>query len=107
MSLPTFKTPAAVVQMENIYAWIAIDSAIHADRFLDRVSLTLDMLGGHPHMGQPWRTRRRGLKGVRKFPVRDFPSYLLLCRVEPDSLNLIAVIHGSRNLPRAVKPPPP
>jgi toxin ParE1/3/4 len=72
-----------------------------ADRFWRAVSDTLKMLAAEPLSGNPVFSGDPRLRGMRRFPVSGgFEKILLFYFPLPDGLELVRVVHGSRDLER-------
>jgi toxin ParE1/3/4 len=69
-----------------------------ADRFADAVQLALSKLAAFPGAGslKPFRDAR--LRGVRTWRVPGFKKYLIIYRPIEDGIEVLAVLHGARNL---------
>jgi toxin ParE1/3/4 len=69
-------------------------------RFLLAAHATFALLAEYPELG--WRSgivpKRYGV--VRMFPVRGFDRILILYRKTSTSIEILRVVHGSRNLRR-------
>ena len=86
---------------------IARDNPAAADRFLEAIDETLELLAGMPGMGAARRYRSPGLQGLRMHPVRGFPQHLLFYLPLPDGIELVRVLHGKRNIERLFREDPP
>jgi toxin ParE1/3/4 len=76
----------------DIWRYIAADKPDAADRFLLRIDSKLELYAENPGMG----TARDNLApGLRSFPVGN---YLVFYRVASDGIELVRVLHGSRDL---------
>jgi plasmid stabilization system protein ParE len=64
---------------------------------------TLDWLSEFPGAGSPKHFRQRHLAGLRTWPVRGFDDYLIFYRVANGEIVVLAVLHGKRNLPKALR----
>jgi toxin ParE1/3/4 len=93
---------SAVVERDlpDIYSFIAERDPTAAERVLDAVEETFRKLARHPDCGMLYLTRNRKLQGLRMFPVRGFPNYLVFYRVEIASIRILYVTHGARHLLR-------
>lgn len=69
-------------------------------RFLAAVDETLKQLRMHPELG---RLRPEVKPGLRSWQVDGFGKWIIFYRVEPGGLRLVRLLHGSRNLPRALQ----
>jgi toxin ParE1/3/4 len=83
-----------------IYQYIASDSPQAADRVFDAVAQTFDLIRDQPDCGVVYRTRNSKLQGIRMLPVSEFPQYLVFYRVEGETVRILYVVHGARNLTR-------
>ena len=93
---------SAVIEQDlpSIYAFIAQDDPAAAERVLDAVEKTFDQLARHPDSGVSYPTRNPKLQAVRMFPVTGFRDYLIFYRVDADSIRILYLTHGARNLMR-------
>jgi len=95
-------TEPAVSDLENIQDYIARDSAEYADALVERliVSVSVDRLASFPESGRliPEATDPR----IRELLVE---SYWVIYRLKKGSVQILAVVHGARNLP-SMKPKP-
>ena len=79
--------------LDAIWLYIANDSPVSADQFLDRLVTTLTTtLSIAPLAG---RTRDEFGVGLRSFPVE---SYIAFYRVRNEVVEIIRIIHGARDL---------
>lgn len=86
--------------LPSIYAFIARADPQAADRVLESVRRTFDLILQEPGCGVLYRTRNPRLHGVRMFPIGGYPNYLVFYRVESDFVRVLYVVHGARHLPR-------
>ena len=85
------KRPEAESDLDEIWWYIAQDSPINADRFLDRIQEGCLLLSYFPQMG----TSRDELKaGLRCQPVEN---YLIFYFPLEDGIDIVRVLHGSRD----------
>jgi toxin ParE1/3/4 len=68
-----------------------------AERFLDSARSSFESLAEQPMIGAPIQARSPALAGMRKWPVRDFRSYLIFYLPRPDGMSVVRVLHGSRD----------
>jgi toxin ParE1/3/4 len=70
-----------------------------ADRFLVAADNTLNLLASQSESGTPFFVRKTELQGMRRFPVSDgFEKILLFYFPLQDGVDLVRVVHGSRDL---------
>ncbi|HKO56100.1 MAG TPA: type II toxin-antitoxin system RelE/ParE family toxin [Thermoanaerobaculia bacterium] len=89
-------TKRAIRHLERIAEYVAKDSPANAQRLIDRITARSTQIGEFPFSG-------------RRLPESDLPSYLrevieppyrIIYRVRQTRIDVIAVIHSSRLLPR-------
>ncbi len=87
-------SPEAIEDLEAIWLYIAQDSPARADDFLDKLyTLCNDNLASFPEIG----TERDYLdKDISVFPYK---SYLIFYRYNISRIEIIRILHGSRDLP--------
>ncbi len=93
-------TDPALDDLETIRDYIGKDSPYYARRFIERIFDAAEKLQDHPRMG------RQVLEADRD-DVREliFQGYRIIYRTKTDRVQVITVIHGSRNLAaKDVKP---
>jgi toxin ParE1/3/4 len=77
--------------------WIVAESgAERADRVVDRIVATADLLAERPLSG---RERRDISRGLRSFAV---PPFVIFYRPLTGGVRVMRVVHGHRDLPRAL-----
>lgn len=69
-------------------------------RFFEAVDKLAIQLGQHPFLG---RERKEFGAGRRSWGVPGFRNWLVFYRIHDDSIQLQRVIHGARDLPRALR----
>ena len=69
-----------------------------AFRFLDSARSTLELLAEQPNIGWSSRLRLNSLRSLRVFRVNGFEKMLILYRPLTDRIDVLRVVHGSRNL---------
>lgn len=90
MSLPVVLSPAASRDIEAVRDYHEPLRAGLGQAFLKRVNEVLSRLGAMPELyGVVW-------KNVRAARLRQF-TYVVYYRVLPDRVEVVAVIHGSRD----------
>ena len=85
----------ALLDVEHIRDYIAQDSPAYAQPFIERLLHTTRHLPRFPHSGRP-------------MPEADNPSireiiyqgYRIIYRLSPDTIEIVMVVHGSRDLSR-------
>jgi toxin ParE1/3/4 len=67
-------------------------------RFLVAAQDTFTLLATQPEMGWRSRTKFSGLEELRVFRVIGFERILILYRPHAEGVDILRVVHGSRNL---------
>ena len=94
--------PAADADIDDIAAYIAHDSMDAALRFLDAIDDTLRLIREHPKRQALYGFRNERLHDVRRRAVIGFPKFLIFYRVSGRVVEVIRVLHGARDLTRAL-----
>lgn len=91
--------PDADRDLDAIWEYIAKDDVDAADRWIARLFDAFEALAQNPGMGH---TRR----DLTQYPVLFFPvgAYLIIYRADRDSIEIIAVTQGSRDVPAFLFP---
>lgn len=84
----------------ELAAYLLSQSESAAHRFVDAVQQTLKDLAQHPGLGGPKQYDDPALAQVRSWSVRGFPNHLIYYLPLPDGIDVLAVLHGSRDIPR-------
>jgi toxin ParE1/3/4 len=93
-------TDPALDALEEIRDYIAKDSPDDARRFIERIFDATEALTDHPLMGRPVPEANR--QDVRELV---YQGYRVIYRTRPQHVEVIAVVHGSRDLAKGkVKP---
>jgi toxin ParE1/3/4 len=86
------KRPLARSDLAEIWDYIADDNERRADAFVDLIDRKFQELARHPNMGL---SREELGEGLRSFPVG---RYVIFYQVIPGGVEIIRVLHGSRDL---------
>ena len=83
---------------EQAYYYATVASAELGHRFLVAAHDTFALLATQPSMG--WRSRigHSRINQLRVFRVKGFEAILILYLPLPDGVDVLRVVHGSRNL---------
>ena len=81
---------------------IARDNVEAALRFLEAAELAFQKLAEMPGMAGLWESPNPRLAGIRVWSIRKFENYLIFYRPIQEGIELIRVLHGSRNIERAL-----
>lgn len=91
MALYVISYPAEI-DLNEIYDYVALDDAEAALRLIIRLQAQFEKLAERPYSG---RRRDELAAGLRSFPES---RYVIFYRIYQDSLEIVRVLHGSRDL---------
>jgi len=96
MNAPFQFTPQAAEDLDAIWWFIAEDNRDAADRVEMEIVATCRRLAKHPLMG----TKRQDVTPlpVRFWTVTKFPNFVIVYRPETAPIQVVAVLHGKRDL---------
>jgi toxin ParE1/3/4 len=84
-------TRVAQRHLSEAREYIEVDDPEAAARQIEKIELSVNQLRSFPMMG------RSGMRaGTREFAVPGTP-YILVYRVEEETVQVLAVLHGARN----------
>ena len=86
------RRPRALDDALAIWRYIAADSDIFADAWLDRIDAKLDLLARNPSMG---RARPELAAGLRSVTVGNYVIYYLAVE---DGIDVVRILHGTRDV---------
>jgi toxin ParE1/3/4 len=84
----------------DLAAYLLDQSEEVAYRFIDAVELTLKELATRPGVGSPKNYDHPALTGMRTWWVSGFPNHLIYYFPLADGIDVVAVMHGSRDAER-------
>jgi toxin ParE1/3/4 len=90
--------PRADGDLEDQAYYYSTASAEVGHRFLVAAHDTFSLLATQPDMGWDARLRHPRLKSLRVFRVAGFEKILVLYLPVPDGVEIVRVVHGSRDL---------
>lgn len=86
-------TDTAQDHLDGIYQYIAQDSTEYAKQMVDRLTRRSQQIAEHPLSGR--KVPEYDLDQIRE--VIEWP-YRIIYHIKPDQIDIIAVLHGSRNI---------
>ena len=86
------RRPLAEADILEIWDYIAEDSIVEADPWMDRLDEKLRLWATLPMMG---RSRDELATGLRSLA---FGRYVVFCETLPDGIDVVRVLHGSRDI---------
>lgn len=99
MSLPIRKSSQALADLAGIADYLGQEAgATTSNRFLHAAEKAICDLASMPGMGAPWESPHARLAGVRTWPVPGFRKWLIFYREAAQELEILRVLHGTRDL---------
>jgi len=97
--------PRAQDDILRQFRWYLVeqDAPDAAFRFVEAVEASVEQLVRMPNMGAPRKLRNPALKGLRIWPVKDFDDFLIFYVVAGDTVRVIRILHGKRDVDRILK----
>lgn len=95
--MTVYWTSTAIDHLAGIYEYIARDSHFYARKMIDRLTRRSQQIDAFPSSG-------------RMVPEYESPTireviegpYRIIYRIKPDRIDVVAVIHGARQLPTTI-----
>jgi toxin ParE1/3/4 len=91
-------TQTAQDHLDAIYAYIAQDSPEYALRIVDRLTRRSQQIADMPLSGR--RVPEYEMDQVREVVERP---YRIIYHIKPDQIDVVAVLHGARDILRSVE----
>lgn len=107
MMPPIVKSPRFLGDLDRIVEWYLEEADEEvAQRFVSAVSLTLKAVQRNPTLGRIRFPELKDLRDVRSRLVEPpFNRYVVFYQAQPDSIRVVRLIHGARDLPRRFQEP--
>lgn len=96
--LPVIRLREVIDDLQEIGLHIAREQPDAALRFLTAVEEALSALSQWPRSGTPRKASDPTLAGLRSMPVPGFTQYTVFYRVTDELVEVIHVVHGSRDV---------
>jgi toxin ParE1/3/4 len=93
--------PRARQDLIDIFRYLARDRGIQiAHRFFVQVESTLQRLADIPGLGAPYEAENPAFPRIRFLSVNRFRKYLIFYIPITGGIDVVRVLHGSRDIPR-------
>ena len=89
---------AADADIAEYFIFIGEDNFDAAIRFIDSVRDTFGQLREMPGLGRRVEVANQDLDGMRVWPIKSFPNYLIYYIASETKLRVVRVLHGARDL---------
>lgn len=86
------RRPRAAADIAEVWDYIAEDSPMQADAWVDRLDARLHVLVTQPLMG---RARQELMPGLRSLP---FGRYVIFYQLLNDGIDVVRVLHSARDI---------
>jgi len=87
-------TENALEHLVNIYEYIAVNSKTYATRMVDRITRRSAQIADFPYSGREVpEYKAEDIRELIEYPYR------IIYQVKADHIDILAVIHGARQLP--------
>jgi len=93
----------ALEDVAEIAEWISLDNPVAAERFAAAFAKDCGRLTEFPRIGRSVTNSGRTLRGLRYRGISGLESWLAFYRVTADTLEIVRVLHGARDLRRALR----
>ena len=90
----------AEAEIDQIAQFLAQSSLNVALRFYDAIDETTKLLAWMPRLGKQRIARDPALAELRSWSVKGFGDYLIFYLPRRSGIEVLHVVHGSRDLPR-------
>jgi toxin ParE1/3/4 len=97
------RTARARASVLESFEYIDERSPRAAERFLDAVEATYELIHTHPGIGGAYQTDNPALDGLRRLTVKRFAKYLVFYQVRGADIVVLDVLHGSRDIQRILE----
>ena len=95
-----FRRDQALSDLADHAFYLAQDDSDVADRFLDAFENTVERLSQMPYIGTTYPSQNPACFGLRRWAIKGFEKYLIFYLVFGDAVDIIRVLHTSRDLER-------
>jgi toxin ParE1/3/4 len=90
--------PVVEDELWGIWDFIARDNPDAAARVIEAAYETFNTLAADPSLGRPRKFKNSRLLGIRSWRIGGFDSYLVFYRSAGDSIQVLHVYHGARDI---------
>lgn len=94
---------AAEQALKEYFNYIAQQDADRALQFFDAARQTFAALARMPGMGKVYDSQEEDISNIRKWAVKGFRQYLIFYRYDDEVLEVLRIIHATRNLDSLLK----
>lgn len=93
--------PQAELDLIDHFEYLALHAnEATARKFLNSIMMACELLSEMPELGSVRRFKRKDLRNIRLWPLRDFREYLLFYKPLNTGITLIRLIHAKEDYMR-------
>jgi toxin ParE1/3/4 len=96
-------TPKASLDIDEHFAYIALENSETALQFFDSARQTFAQLSRMPGIGSLYILDNPRLRGLRKWPVKGFKKYLIFYFEQEDNIEIVRVLYAGRDIERILE----
>ena len=95
------KRARAYMDLDEQAEYLGRTSPQTALRFLDAFDATILSLAAMPGLGSPLELDHPDLQGLHAWPIAGFKNHFIIFRRHSDSIEILRVLHGARDIEAA------
>lgn len=92
------KKPQAERDIEECFVYIGEDNLDIAVHFLVAVEDSIEEINRNPFIGKSREFKSSNLQNLRMWLVKNFSNYQIYYMVEAETIEIIRVLHGARDI---------
>lgn len=104
MTRPIRKKVSAKRDITDHFVYLGARDLDVAYRFRAAVNRALDLLAESPNLGAAREFRDKSLRGMRLWPIREFPNFTIFYRPTDRGIDVIRILHASVDYRRVFGP---
>jgi toxin ParE1/3/4 len=97
------KRPIIIQDLITCATYIGSNNLDASDQFLFAAESTFKQLIEMPRIGRISGFTHPQLSAVRQLPIKGFKSYLVFYQIQPDTIDIIRVLHSARNIEKILE----
>jgi toxin ParE1/3/4 len=99
MNFEIRKKPQAERDIEECFVFIGEENLDVGVHFLVAVEETIEFISKNPLVGSVREFKNPQIKNIRMMLVKGFHNYQIFYTVEAETIEIVRVLHGARDLP--------
>lgn len=92
--------PVASQDIDEIVDYFVLESTQTAQDFISDLQGCFALLSENAQIGVQREYRAKALAGMRMFPLKKFSSYLVFYMADDQTIDIVRVLHGKRDIER-------